>query len=112
MSDLPAITPDTPVIVPAISEKVYDKLWLQRLIIEAPKPSQPVTVYVELVPYDGEGNTLPSPLTYNTIPDAFGLAATDTDFAQVLAGIITMANKYKSTNFNPIEVPVEPPVEE
>jgi hypothetical protein len=102
---LPDIVPDTPVVIEAKEEKVYSKLWLQRLIVEAASPSKPITVYIELVPNDGNGNTLTSPITHNTIPNAFLLAAQDPQFAQVLGGVIMMANKYKSVNFNePFEI--------
>ena len=102
---LPEITPDTPVVIPPVAEKIYDKLWLQRLIVEASHPSKPITVYMELIPSDGQGNVLPSPVTHNTVPNAFLLAAQDPQFAQVLGGVIMMANKYKGLAFNePFEI--------
>jgi hypothetical protein len=101
MGQLPDIVPLAPVIVPPVVERVFDKLWMQRMIVEAPSPASPITVYVELVPFDGEtGTTLPSPITHNTVPSAFDLARQDPMFAQVLAGLLLMANKYKSVNFS------------
>jgi len=103
--EIPEITPDEPVVIKPVEEKVYDKLWLQRLIVEAPHPTKPITVYMELVPNDGQGNILPSPLTHNTVPNAFQLAAKDPQFAQVLGGVIMMANKYKNVDFaEPFEI--------
>lgn len=103
--DIPEILLTEPVVIAPTEEKVYSKLWLQRLIVEAPHPSKPITVYIEMIPYDGNGNTLSSPITHNTITDAFKLAAQDAQFAQILGGVIMMANKYKGVTFNePFEI--------
>jgi hypothetical protein len=100
MSEFPTFTNLEPLIIPAKEEKVYDKLWLHRMIIEAPNPQVKSTVYMEFTPYDGKGLMQEAPLTYNTIPDAFGLAGKDPLFAQTMGMVFMMLNKYKDIDFS------------
>lgn len=95
---------EEPVVIPPVPEQTYPFQWLQRMVIEALSPSKPVTIYSEFIPYNGSGSTLPSPLTYNTIPDAFALAAQDPDFNLVMGGVFAMLEKYKYTNFYPTNI--------
>lgn len=106
MSDFPAITPAEPVIKPAEPEKVFARLWLECLTVEAPAPDKPVKIYFRLLPLNDVGEVLQSPVKTQVIPDAFGLAATDPEFAQALGAVIAMANKYKDHNFNPGSEPL------
>jgi hypothetical protein len=98
--ELPDITPETPTVTPAIPEKSYDKLWMDSLNISSPLPTQLARVSFSLKPYDGVDSVLQSPVINKTIPDAFGLAAKDPQFAQVMAGVIAMVNKYKDVDFS------------
>lgn len=101
MPDFPDITPSEPVVKPAEPEKIFDKLWLSKLEVHAEEgPQKPVSIRIDLVPSNG-AEILQAPVTSAIIPDAFGLAAQDPEFAQVLGGVILMANKYK--NGVPIE---------
>jgi len=98
MADFPEITPNEPVIKPAQSEKVFNKLWMRKLEVFADGPSIPVRIVIELVPSTGS-EILNENIIRNVIPDAFGLAAEDPEFAQALGAVIAMANKYKNHVF-------------
>lgn len=45
-----AITLSTPLTVP---ETVYDKVWISELVINAPKPTEPVNIAFWAIPYNG-----------------------------------------------------------
>ena len=95
MPEYPEITPETPVVKPAQDEKVYSKLWLSKLEVHGEEgPLSPVSIRIDLVPSNG-AEILKEPITSAIIPDAFKLASEDPEFAQVLGGVIMMANKYK-----------------
>jgi len=62
------ISLDNPVVVPAVEEKVYDKLWLSHIRINS-SPTK-ATVVANLVPYNGE-SILAEPLEQIVIDDIF-----------------------------------------
>lgn len=101
MPDFPEITPSEPVVKPAESEKVFSKLWMQKLEVHAEHPMKPTQIYIELVPLNDSGEILKEPVKKQIIPDAFALAGQDPEFAQALGAVIAMANKYKDHNFQP-----------
>lgn len=106
--ELPDITPDTPVVVPAQAEKVYNKLWMKLMVVRAMSPSNPATISFQFVPYDGGSEVLQEPMLQNTIPDVFALANKDPQFAQVFGGVLAMVNKYKNVDFSkPFEIDAE-----
>ena len=103
--------PKEPLVIPPVPEKIFDRLWLQRMIVEAPNSSKPVTVYVEFVPYNG-AETLPTPITNFTIEDIFAEAAIDQEVALVMNNLFAVLEKrrkliYGETEPTPVE-PVEP----
>ncbi len=98
MPEFPKITPANPVIIPAQSERVYGELWLRKLEVYADFPTSPVRVVIEVVPSNG-AEILNDQVIRNVIPDAFSLAAQDPEFAQALAAVIQMVDKYKYTKF-------------
>jgi hypothetical protein len=46
-----AIVTTKPTVVPAHEEKVYDQVWVRRLVIQAPNPNGKVNANVNLVNY-------------------------------------------------------------
>jgi hypothetical protein len=62
------ISLDNPVVVPAVEEKVYDKLWLSHIRINS-SPTK-ATVVANLVPYNGE-SILAEPLEQIVIDNIF-----------------------------------------
>ena len=98
--DLPDIVPSAPVVVPAQEEATYSKLWLSRMVVSAPSPTSLASITFSFVPYDGAGKIISSPRTSARIPDVFGLAEKDPQFAQVFAGVLSMVNKYKDVDFS------------
>lgn len=88
-----------PIIEPPIPEKVYNQLWLHRVIIEAPDPTKPITFYMEFTPYDGAGSMKEAPLLYNTVPNLWELAAIDPEVNKTMIDVFKMVNKYKTINF-------------
>jgi len=45
------ITTTKPTVVPATDEKKYDKIWVRRIVIQAPNPNGKVNANVNLVAY-------------------------------------------------------------
>jgi hypothetical protein len=85
----------SPVVIPAIAEKNFNKLWITKISIESPNPTAKAVAIIEGLPWDGGANILFSgPVVTRTIPDVFGLAASDTDAAAAVNAILTVVNKY------------------
>jgi hypothetical protein len=97
--ELPDITPETPVISPAIPEKTYPKLWMDSMNISTPVPTQKKVISFSMKPYDGENDILQSPVKRNTIPDADFLSSLDPEFAQTMFLVVKMVDRYKDVDF-------------
>lgn len=83
------------IVIPPVPTKTYDKVWLQRLIIESPSPSKPTSLYAEFVPYDGK-ETMSSPVSFLTIDDVFAAADKDGDLGGVLNDLFVVLERRRS----------------
>ncbi len=83
-----------PVTVPAVPEKVYDKLWITRIMVESPAPDQQANAVVVGIPWDGAGSILAGPVMTKTIPNIFGMATVDQDVADAINALLKVVNKY------------------
>jgi len=86
---------EAPIVIPAKSETVYNKLWVQSVMISAPAPTQKANAVVMLVAWDGGANILEGSSRMVRINDIFGVAQTDTEMAAAINAVIKIADKYK-----------------
>lgn len=83
-----------PVTVPAQEAKTYAKLWVRSVNIQAPTPTAKAAAYITLVPWDGAGSVLNSPVKTVSVQDLFEKAKTDTEISQAIDLIIKIADRY------------------
>jgi hypothetical protein len=93
---LPIISATTPIVVPAVQEKVFDRYWMKDLRMIGADPNQPVVAIVTLQKacllsdnwtmelLDGKENEV-----IIKIDDLLGQAQTDPDLAAVVVGVLS-----------------------
>jgi hypothetical protein len=107
MANFPEFIANSASVVPATSEVTYNKYWMRRLVINAPDPQKKTKIVAEFMPcrdititsnvngvVTSTSSTELMPngkMSQLTIPDAFGLAAQDPNFANVMGAILTTA---------------------
>ncbi len=99
MAELPIIPASVPTEIAAVEAKIYDRYVMLSLRVDASNPNAPVVVIAELkkVLVHKDGSTELSPedeSVFLRIDDAYALAAVDSDFAQVIGGILMFVVKY------------------
>lgn len=95
MSEFVQFISAKPEVVPAIAEKVYDKMWLINFNVMAISPTSPVKATASFVPCrdlsDGTKELKPDGQRYNIeINDLFAEALTNEDVAEVLQKLLTI----------------------
>ena len=88
----PIIPNPSPVTIPAVSQKVYDKLYVPHTTISA-KPNQPWNCVFTSVSYDGDNAILDDNYQIQ-LRDIKALAAIDSDIAQAMGAMLAVLGKY------------------
>jgi hypothetical protein len=87
---LPVLVATDPVTRPAV---VYDRWWLQSLIVQAPTPTGEATATVILARYSSADGSLSGETTTITLPDLFGRLGDDYTLASAMAGIVQVVQR-------------------
>jgi hypothetical protein len=89
------VTNPNPIVVPAVAEKNFNKLWITKINISSPRPDDKSQATIEGIPWDGAREVLySSPVVTKTIRDIFKIAQTDPEMASAINSILKMVNKY------------------
>lgn len=90
---IPTLTAATPLTVPA---KVYDKIWVEEVVISAPDPNGDASARVRLRKFtvvDGVAELEPTPGNWLQINDLLANSETDADLAQVVSSLMAYIAK-------------------
>jgi hypothetical protein len=98
------ITPITTPEIPAIPPKAFDRLWIRRMIVDAPDPDSPVTVSVSFKIYRIDDNGKAEfyrnlegtePEIYLNIPNVFTLLTDDPADDAVIGVVLNSAQSIR-----------------
>jgi len=88
----------TPVSAVTVPESTYDKMWMTKMVVRSQDPNKPTTIVVEFVPCKTVGDTTvlqPNGETKRLdLPDVFGLAEANPQFAQVMGGVLLTMKQF------------------
>lgn len=90
---IPTLTAATPLTVPA---KVYDKIWVEEVVISAPDPNGDASARVRLRKFTvvaGVAEFEPNPGEWLQIDNLLTNAQTDADLAQVVSSLMSYIAK-------------------
>jgi len=106
MSEFTQFENPTPITIPPVAAKVYDKFWLRLLTIAAPSTSAEASLYAEFQPCrdltDANGNPIGKELKPEQDGDIkvvrcdslMTLAASDTEMATAMESVFIALKKY------------------
>lgn len=86
--DVPVLAAATPVTIPA---KVFDKIWVEEVVIAAPDPNGDVTARIKTRRFsttDGIAVLEPSAGEWIEVKDVLATASSDTDLAAVVDALM------------------------
>jgi hypothetical protein len=122
MTDFTQFINNTPIIIPPIEAKIYDKYWLRALSINAPTTTGEATLYAEFRPcrdlLNSEGNVVSKELKEPEvdgdikvvkIDNLFNLAYSNQNFAIAMESVFAALKEYAFPD--PIVPPEEPSIE-
>ena len=99
--DLPVITTVTPITIPAVEQKVFDKYWITSLTMDANDPSKPIVVIVNLKKCctlaSGAMEFLEGSETLIKIDNLLAQAQSDSDLATLTGAIMMYIAKMTAT---------------
>lgn len=90
---IPSLNAADPLTVPA---KVYDRVWVEEVVIQAPDPNGEVTGRVRLRRFavvDGAAELEPNPGDWIEVRDVLTGAAADADLAAVVSSLMAYIAK-------------------
>lgn len=95
---LPILSAASPTTIPA---KVYDRVWVEEIVIKGPDPNGEVTGEVKLHKYgmfDGLAELEPDGGQWIRIENMLEESETDTDLAAAMGSLIAYVNKLGQQN--------------
>jgi hypothetical protein len=91
--DTPIFSAADPLVIPA---KVYDRVWVEEVIIYAPDPNGDASARVKLRRFtvvDGVAELEPDAGTWLSVPNVLATAANDPDLAQAVSSLMAYIAK-------------------
>lgn len=103
-----------PVIVPAKEEIIYDKYWLETMVVRAPSPSQDAKLSARFRLYnDVTREYAPNSEFINIeIPELFIRASQDMNIAMAMEGVFRVLKTELDNKINPVTTTTTTPIEE
>lgn len=94
-----------PIVIPATEEKVYDKYWLELMIIRAPSPAQDASLTAKFRLYnDITREFAPSADSINVeVPKVFEKALSDIGFATAMEYVLRALKVELDKKITPVE---------
>lgn len=89
----PILVAATPLTIPA---KIYDKIWVEEVVVSAPDPNQDATARVRLRKFaviDGVAELEPGAGTWLTVNNVLSGAESDADLGQAVAALMAFIEK-------------------
>lgn len=98
MPNLPIFNAQEPNTIPA---KIYDKIWIEEIVIKAPDPNGDAVGEVKLHKYgvfEGVAELDPNDGRWITIPNLLSESDQDTDLANALSSLLVYIQKIGQSN--------------
>lgn len=93
MADLPVFNAVDPTIVPA---KIYDKIWVQQIVVSAPDPNSDIIGEVKLCKYgvfNGIAELDPKGCQWIKVDNMLSKASLDSDLQMAISALLAYVSK-------------------
>jgi len=93
------ITTENPIVIPAVEQKIADKLWITQLVSLAPTVNQSTRVIIKVMPYNSSTNeSFPSLEKTIVIEDLNAAASQTPEIGQAMQGVYNGVDAYIKNN--------------